>query len=120
MLLEIVLGAVGVLGLALYFIVLKNKRDKIDLHGKHVVVTGGSSGIGRDLCIEAFKQGAHVSILARNKVDTNSGNVDSSTVPNRIMSMYSEDRHDSRFYCYRAVTITVAVLNRTVSYQTVS
>lgn len=67
MLLEILLGAVGLAALILYFIVLKNKRDKIDLHGKHVVVTGGSSGIGRDLCIEAFKQGAHVSILARNK-----------------------------------------------------
>lgn len=45
-----------------------NRRDKIDLKGRHILITGGSSGIGYDLCIEAFKQGANVSIIARNKV----------------------------------------------------
>lgn len=57
-----------IVGAVLYFVTSKNKRERIDFHGKHVVVTGGSSGIGYDLCIEAFKQGAHVSIIARNKV----------------------------------------------------
>ena len=65
---EIIFGAVTLTGLALYYITLKNKREKIDFQGKHVVITGGSSGIGFDLCIEAFKQGAHVSVIARNKV----------------------------------------------------
>lgn len=50
-----------------YLIVLKNKREKIDFHGKHVVITGGNSGIGWELCIDSFKQGAHVSIIARNQ-----------------------------------------------------
>lgn len=51
---------------AVYYFVKANKRDKIDLHGKHCVITGGSSGIGWELCLDAFQQGAHVSIVARN------------------------------------------------------
>lgn len=39
---------------------------KVSLRGKHVVVTGGSSGIGKAIAILAAKQGAHVTILARN------------------------------------------------------
>ena len=54
--------------LAIFYIAKKNKREKIDFHGKHVIITGGSSGIGFDLSVEAFKQGAHVSVIARNKV----------------------------------------------------
>lgn len=68
MLIEIFLVIVSILLAAVYFVATKNKREKIDFHGKHVVVTGGSMGIGFDLSIEAFKQGAHVSIIARNKV----------------------------------------------------
>ncbi|CAF0809102.1 unnamed protein product [Brachionus calyciflorus] len=52
---------------ALYFLTKQNKREKIDFHGKHVVITGGSSGIGYDLSIEAARQGAHVSVIARNR-----------------------------------------------------
>ena len=71
MILEILIALVaGAIGL-LYYIAKRNKRDKIDLHGKHVVITGGSSGIGWELCIESFKQGAHVSIIARDKVHAN-------------------------------------------------
>jgi len=51
----------------LYYVATKNKRERIDFHGKHVVITGGNSGIGWDLCIDSFKQGAHVSIVARNQ-----------------------------------------------------
>jgi len=51
-----------------FFISRANKRDKIDLRGKHCVITGGSSGIGWELCVQAFKQGANVSIVARNIV----------------------------------------------------
>ena len=53
----------------LYFIAQTNKRKTIDLHGKHCVITGGSSGIGYELAIESFKQGANVSIIARNLVN---------------------------------------------------
>ncbi|KAK6643775.1 hypothetical protein RUM43_000038 [Polyplax serrata] len=34
--------------------------------GKHVLVTGGSSGIGKSVAVEAARRGAHVTIIARN------------------------------------------------------
>ena len=71
MIVEIILGLLGLLGLLIYFIVKQNKRERMDFRGKHVLVTGGSSGIGFDLCIEAFKQGSHVSVIARNKYRLN-------------------------------------------------
>ena len=43
---------------------LSSKPKKIN--GKHVVVTGGSSGIGLWAAIECAKRGAHVTIIARN------------------------------------------------------
>ncbi|CAH1780166.1 unnamed protein product [Owenia fusiformis] len=39
----------------------------LSLSNAHVMITGGSSGIGRAVAIEAVKQGAHVTIIARNK-----------------------------------------------------
>lgn len=39
---------------------------KLSVKGKHVVVTGGSSGIGKSVAILAAQRGAHVTILARN------------------------------------------------------
>lgn len=36
------------------------------LHGKHVVITGGSSGIGYSLAQQALAEGASVTLLARN------------------------------------------------------
>ncbi|KAK7114250.1 3-dehydrosphinganine reductase-like [Littorina saxatilis] len=40
---------------------------KISLNGAHVLVTGGSSGIGKCLAIEAARRGASVTLLARNQ-----------------------------------------------------
>ncbi|XP_011882944.1 PREDICTED: 3-ketodihydrosphingosine reductase [Vollenhovia emeryi] len=37
-----------------------------NIRNKHVVVTGGSSGIGKCMAILAAKKGAHVTIIARN------------------------------------------------------
>ncbi|GAB0100440.1 3-ketodihydrosphingosine reductase [Sergentomyia squamirostris] len=42
-----------------------NKQPK-KINGKHVVVTGGSSGIGLWAAIECFQRGANVTIVARN------------------------------------------------------
>lgn len=36
------------------------------LSGKHVFITGGSKGIGRALAVECARQGAHITIVARN------------------------------------------------------
>lgn len=41
--------------------------NPMDLSGKHVVVTGASSGIGRETAIRASKLGARVTIIARNE-----------------------------------------------------
>ncbi|KAK6749700.1 hypothetical protein RB195_001982 [Necator americanus] len=45
------------------------KRRKIDLNMKHVVVTGGSKGIGRELAFCFIEKGCNVSIIARNEAD---------------------------------------------------
>jgi 3-dehydrosphinganine reductase len=50
---------------ALYLI--SDKVPSVNLDGAHVVVTGGSSGIGLSLAIELAKKGSHVTILARGK-----------------------------------------------------
>lgn len=41
--------------------------DKHNISGKHVMITGGSSGIGKHVAIEAAKRGAHVTIIARDE-----------------------------------------------------
>lgn len=42
------------------------KTGKKSVEGKHVVITGGSSGIGKSVAVLAAQKGAHVTILARN------------------------------------------------------
>jgi 3-dehydrosphinganine reductase len=48
----------------------RHARPKhFDLDETHVVITtGGSQGIGYNLAVLAFKQGAHVSVIARDHV----------------------------------------------------
>ncbi|MEO8759986.1 MAG: SDR family oxidoreductase [Bacteroidia bacterium] len=41
----------------------------MDLDGKHILVTGASSGIGREVAIEVSKLGAVVTITGRNKIE---------------------------------------------------
>lgn len=58
-----VLGIVFVHGLVFYLV---SRKPRTNIRGKHVVVTGGSSGIGLWAAIECVRQGAHVTIVARN------------------------------------------------------
>lgn len=55
--------------LAIFVVLLHFSLDKKivykNLNRKHVVVTGGSSGIGKAVAIEAVKLGAHVTIIGR-------------------------------------------------------
>lgn len=51
------------LGLTLKFL---NRPSKRSLNRRHVVITGGSSGIGKALAVLVAQNGAHVSIIARN------------------------------------------------------
>ena len=43
----------------------KCKKQKLNLVGKHVFITGGSKGIGRSLAQIVAQAGAHVTIIAR-------------------------------------------------------
>lgn len=43
------------------------RLKKIDLRGKHVVVSGGSKGIGKELASQCYQRGAKVTILARDE-----------------------------------------------------
>lgn len=52
-----------VVGIILYERFEKGRSIK----GKHVIVTGGSSGIGKSLAMNAAKRGAHVTIVARDR-----------------------------------------------------
>jgi 3-dehydrosphinganine reductase len=58
------------LGLLILFLALsfltRPKPVRIPIKNRHVLITGGSSGIGLALAKAAAAQGAHVSILARN------------------------------------------------------
>ncbi|XP_059057244.1 3-ketodihydrosphingosine reductase [Achroia grisella] len=55
---------------ALLAYILSSSLDKKtvykDLKQKHVVITGGSSGIGKAAAVEAARLGAHVTIIGRN------------------------------------------------------
>ncbi|KAF9423560.1 hypothetical protein HW555_001115 [Spodoptera exigua] len=54
----------GALGLVIHFSLDKKVIYK-DLKNKHVVVTGGSSGIGKSAAVEAARLGAHVTVIGR-------------------------------------------------------
>ncbi|XP_034943773.1 3-ketodihydrosphingosine reductase [Chelonus insularis] len=56
-------------GIILLLLLIKQyffRRPVKSVDGKHVVITGGSSGIGKSIALLAAKSGAHVTIIARN------------------------------------------------------
>lgn len=52
--------------IAVAVVKLLTPAKTVSLKGKHVVITGGSSGIGKACAIFAAQKGAHVTIIARN------------------------------------------------------
>lgn len=42
-------------------------KNPMDLNSKHILITGASSGIGRQCAVQASRLGAKVTIIARNK-----------------------------------------------------
>ncbi|XP_030063371.1 3-ketodihydrosphingosine reductase [Microcaecilia unicolor] len=53
--------------LLLYMVSPLISPKALKLAGAHVVVTGGSSGIGKCIAIECFKQGAFITLVARDE-----------------------------------------------------
>ena len=101
--LESVCTGVGALFLtALFFIaidiflswiwksILKKTNENISLKGKHVIVTGGSKGIGKEVAKEFVKRGANVTIMARNPQQLSEANLEISKLikhePNSSLS----------------------------------
>uniref|UniRef100_A0A336MDM6 3-dehydrosphinganine reductase n=1 Tax=Culicoides sonorensis TaxID=179676 RepID=A0A336MDM6_CULSO len=62
---DMILIGIGLFFAHLIVIYLLNKKTK-DIRGRHVVVTGGSSGIGLWVGVTCSKLGANVTIVARN------------------------------------------------------
>lgn len=54
---------VGVVVVSLFLRLISKSRTNYD--GKHIVITGGSEGIGRSLALEFSKSSAHVTVIAR-------------------------------------------------------
>ncbi|XP_054285807.1 3-ketodihydrosphingosine reductase [Macrosteles quadrilineatus] len=52
--------------LLFYFMKFKSALNRTSFSGQHIVVTGGSSGIGKSVAMKAAAKGAHVTIVARN------------------------------------------------------
>ncbi len=67
--LTVLLATIGVVISVLAILVWLTSTSPTNISGEHVLITGGSSGIGKAVAIEAVKLGAHVSILARNKTN---------------------------------------------------
>ncbi|OBS65833.1 hypothetical protein A6R68_05627 [Neotoma lepida] len=65
----LLLAAAGLVAfvLLLYMVSPLISPKPLALPGAHVVVTGGSSGIGKCIAIECFKQGAFITLVARNE-----------------------------------------------------
>ncbi|XP_066261492.1 3-ketodihydrosphingosine reductase [Euwallacea similis] len=86
----VVLLVFVLIGFTLKFL---NHRSLKSLEGRHVVITGGSSGIGKALAILVAKKGAHVSIVARNmdKLDEAQKEIKKHINKNQIITMLSVD-----------------------------
>ncbi|XP_019167217.1 PREDICTED: 3-dehydrosphinganine reductase TSC10A-like [Ipomoea nil] len=52
--------------LLFFYLIVRPRPVKVSISNRHVFITGGSSGIGLALALQAAAEGAKVSILARN------------------------------------------------------
>mmetsp|Transcript_80641 Transcript_80641/g.179137 ORF Transcript_80641/g.179137 Transcript_80641/m.179137 type:complete len:336 (-) Transcript_80641:86-1093(-) len=60
-----VLAALAVIFCALHLLWLRLTRPLISITGRHVLITGGSQGLGKSLAELCFRRGARVTIVAR-------------------------------------------------------
>ncbi|XP_074601401.1 3-dehydrosphinganine reductase-like [Brevipalpus obovatus] len=67
MLAAIFIASLATLPVLLLVLIRHNRKGLKKLQGRHVVVSGGSKGIGREVALKCFKAGAKVTILARDE-----------------------------------------------------
>lgn len=63
---SLILSIIVVVGLHIGVLIYLLQRPRKSILGKHVVVTGGSDGIGRAIAVRAAQLGADVTLVARN------------------------------------------------------
>ncbi|XP_038070367.1 3-ketodihydrosphingosine reductase-like isoform X2 [Patiria miniata] len=63
----IIVTIIALIVISLLWLSFSVKPKLMELKQAHVVITGGSSGIGKAVAAEVLKQGANVTILARNQ-----------------------------------------------------
>jgi 3-dehydrosphinganine reductase len=68
--LSIALPIIGVIGVLInwkFSMTYTARSLEKEVYGKHCLVTGGSQGLGKAICVELLKAGAHVTLVARNQ-----------------------------------------------------
>eukprot|EP00002_Diphylleia_rotans_P040134 TRINITY_DN945_c0_g1_i1.p1 TRINITY_DN945_c0_g1~~TRINITY_DN945_c0_g1_i1.p1 ORF type:complete len:343 (-),score=83.18 TRINITY_DN945_c0_g1_i1:80-1108(-) len=69
------------------------RKEKIDFRGKHIVITGGSEGLGKASAVRFAREGAHVTIIARtqSKLDTAVAEIKKAASPSQKIQAISGD-----------------------------
>ncbi|CAK1555294.1 unnamed protein product [Leptosia nina] len=98
----IIIASISIFILFLYYS-LDKKISYKDLNRKHVVITGGSSGIGKAVAIEAAELGASVTIIGRDK--------------NKLQSVVDEIKSRHTIHSYQK--IQYASLDVTSDYKSI-